>query len=303
MVLVSVIIVNWNTNELLGKSLHSVYSTMEDTPFEVIVVDNGSSESITDLLISSFPDVRLIQNSDNVGFPRANNQAARIASGKYLLLLNSDAFLQKGTIQEMLNLAQSNENIGLVGAQLRNLDGSFQASFTSFPNLIREFLILSGLGRVWFSSWFPSHGPEEHYGPQRVDYVEGACMLVNKSKYFEVGGLDEQYFMYAEDVELCYAMKKHGWQVWYHPGAKVVHVGSASSKDRRPERESDLYLSRVRFFRTHYGDRAACLLKLQIYFFTTLKLAYHHGLRFISGGRAGRLVVSLSYLKSELKKV
>jgi N-acetylglucosaminyl-diphospho-decaprenol L-rhamnosyltransferase len=185
---------------------------------------------------------------------------------------------------------------------LLNPDGSFQASHTPFPTLRQEFLILTGLGRLLYGRWYPSHGPEQDKGPQVVDYVGGACLLVRREAFEDVGGLDEGYFMYAEEVDWCYAVREAGWQVWYQPAAKVIHWGGGSSQDRRPQREGDLYRSRVQFFRKHYGDGAARLLKAQIYALTAVKLVVHRMLRLVSGGRYGRPVVSLRYLSRGLRE-
>ena len=161
--------------------------------------------------------------------------------------------------------------------------------------------MLTGLGRLLHGQWYPSHGPEEDKGPQIVDYVEGACMLVRREAFEEVGGLDESYFMYAEEVDWCYAMRDRDWQVWYQPAARVIHLGGGSSQNRRPQREADLYRSRVQFFRKHHGDRAAWLLKVQIYGLTVIKLFVHRLLCLVTGGRHGRPVVSLRHLAMSLR--
>ena len=126
-------------------------------------------------------------------------------------------------------------------------------------------------------------------------------MLSPRSAYLEVGGLDEGYFMYAEDVDLCFAMHRGGWQVWYQPVARIIHLGSASSKNRKPQREADLYRSRVRFFRKNYGDSSATALKALIFAFTAVKMAAHRVLRLLSGGRLGRPVVGMRQLYTTLK--
>jgi N-acetylglucosaminyl-diphospho-decaprenol L-rhamnosyltransferase len=299
----SIIIVNWNTRHLLADCLSSIKATAANLACEVVVVDNGSTDGSQAMLHQWFPSVHLIQNDENVGFARANNQAMTASRGRYMLLLNSDAIAMPGAIQSLLDLARAEPYAGVVGAQLVNRDGSFQASHTSFPTLWQEFLMLTGLGRLLHGHWYPSHGPEEDRGPQKVDYVEGACMLVRRDAFEAVGGLDESYFMYAEEVDWCCAMRGAGWQVWYQPAAKVVHLGSGSSQNRRPQREADLYRSRVRFFRKHYGDIAARLLKVQIYVLTAVKLLVHRLLRLVSGGRYGRPVVSLRYLARGLRGV
>jgi N-acetylglucosaminyl-diphospho-decaprenol L-rhamnosyltransferase len=299
----SIIIINWNTRQLLADCLNSITATIERYAFEVIVVDNGSTDESQAMLAAQFPEVHLIQNLHNVGFARANNQAMAVSRGRYLLLLNSDALLLPQAATAMLNLAASEPRAGLIGAHLRNRDGSFQASYTPFPNLWQEFLILSGLGRLFYGREYPSYGPKENKGPQVVDYVEGACMLVRREAYEQVGGLDEGYFMYAEEVDWCYTLRQQGWQVWYQPAAKVIHLGGGSSQQRRTQREGDLYRSRVRFFRKHYGNTAARFLKAQIYALTAIKIAVHGALRLVSRGHYGRQMISLKSLRMELKKV
>jgi hypothetical protein len=201
----------------------------------------------------------------------------------------------------LYNLAENLPKAGLVGAHLINSDGSFQASHTRFPNLRKEFLILTGLGRMIFGSWYPSQGPQADKGAQMVDYVEGACMFVRAEAVRQVGGMDEGYFMYAEEVDWCYQLRQGGWQVWYHPEARVIHHGGASSKSRRTQREGDLYRSRVQFFRKHYGALPAFLLKILIFSLTGIKILVHKWINLMSGGRRGRSVISLSDLSQKLK--
>jgi hypothetical protein len=169
--------------------------------------------------------------------------------------------------------------------------------------MLQEFWMLTGLGRKLFGRWYPSRGPQVERGPQSADYVEGACLLVRREAYQQVGGLDEGYFMYAEEVDWCYAFKKAGWEVWYQPQAVVIHHGGASSVGRRTAREGDLYRSRVRFFRKHYGPPAAWMLKTQILALTALKGAAHRLLRLLTHGARGRQVISLGELAKKLEGV
>lgn len=300
---VSVIIVNWNTRQLLADCLDSLIKTADRLSLEYIVVDNGSTDGSQVMLAERYPQARLMTNQENVGFGRANNQGMDVAQGRYALLFNSDALATPGFLQRMVALADANSKIGMVGAHLLNQDGSFQASHTRFPTLWREFLILSGLGRKLYGYYFPSHGPEEEKGQQKVDYVEGACVLVRLDAYRQAGGFDPAFFMYAEEVDWCFSFQKAGWEIWYDPGAKVIHLGGGSSGNRRTSREADLYQGRVRFFRKHYGNAAANLLKLQIYTFTLVKLVAHRVLKLVTGGRRGREVVSLSHLATKLREV
>lgn len=300
---ISIIILNWNTRDLLAQCLDSIEQHKGEFQLEILVVDNASNDGSQAMLKEKYPQIRLIINSQNVGFAKGNNQAMQVAQGDYFLLWNSDTFAIPGAMQSLLYLAEKEPKAGIVGAQLRNADNSFQASYSPFPNQWREFLILTGLGRTFLDHAYPSLGPEEEKGPQIVDYVEGACLLVRRQAFQEVGGFDEAYFMYAEEVDWCYRMAKHGWQVWYQPQAKVIHLGGASSAGRRTHREADLYRSRIRFFRKHYGGHSAQFLKIQIYTLTALKTVIHGMVRLLTGGRYGRQVVSLQHLATQLEDV
>jgi GT2 family glycosyltransferase len=298
---VSVIILNWNTRDLLAECLRIAQARVDDLAVEWIVVDNASSDDSVAMVQRDFPHVRVIANEANLGFAAGNNRGAQVSAGRYTLLLNTDAFLQPGALRAMVSLLDGQSRAGLCGARLLNRDGSFQASFTPFPTLMREALILSGLGRLLFGPHYPSRGPEREVGPQPVDYVEGACLLCRTEAYRQVGGFDAGFFMYAEEVDLCMSMKRAGWSVWYHPGAEVIHLGGASSSLRKPEREGDLYVSRVRFFRKHYGPFAAGLLAGLIYVSAGLKYVMHGLLRWATGGRKGRPVVSPGRLAAKLR--
>lgn len=297
---ISVLIVNWNTRRLLECCLRSILTAGEGLLREVIVVDNASTDDSVAMVRERFPRVRLVENAENEGFARANNRGVGLARGDHVLLLNTDAFLAPGALRALMELAECKPNAGLVGAQLRNPDGTFQASHTAFPTLRQEFLILSGLGRALWRPWYPSYGPDEG-APRMADYVEGACMLVRRAAYLAVGGFDEEYFMYAEDVDLCRALCDAGWEVWYQPAAVVTHLGGGSSLHRKPEREGDLYRSRVRYFRKHHGDAAASTLKAMILVLTLLKGVAHGALRRATGGQRGRLVPSLRDVSIRLR--
>jgi hypothetical protein len=301
--LLSIIVLNWNTRDLLAQCLGAVLRFQGEAECEVMVVDNASTDDSLAMLAERFPQVQVIYNTHNVGFAGGNNRGVAACAGKYALLLNTDAFLGPDALRELVRVAESDPRTGVVGAHLLDPDGTFQASYTPFPTLWREFLILSGLGRAIHGPHYPSAGPDEGRGAQKVDYVEGACLLVNVEAYRAMNGLDEGFFMYAEEVDLCYTMRKHGWNVWYAPGARVTHLGGASSANRKPEREADLYRGRVQFFRKHYGMVSAGALKAMIFFFTAAKVVAHGLARWASGGRVGRRVVSLGYLAERLRGV
>ncbi len=298
----SVIIVNWNTQDLLRQCLSSIYDTIEGLDLEVIVVDNASQDDSVAMVKRDFPQVRLIENDENVGFTKANNQAMAVSEGHYILLLNSDAVILPGAIEVMIALAESHPHSGLVGAQLLNPDGSFQASYTDFPTLWREFLILSKLGKLLHGRHYPRHGPDETKGPRQVDYVEGACLLVRRQAFQETRGFDEDFFMYAEEVDWCYRLQQAGWEVWYTPQARIIHHRGASSRKKRVSAEAQLYRSRVMFFRKHYGPCPAKALKVMIMGLTLIKGFWHRLLRWASGGRCGRPVVGWRELYAALER-
>lgn len=299
---ISIIVINWNTKDLLSKCLHSVLLYSDGINTETIVVDNGSTDGSQELVARQYNFVRLIQNKENLGFAKANNQAIYSCESPFVLLLNSDAMLTEGALDAFLELASQNSKVGIVGGMLLNPDGSFQASFTSFPNLWREFLILSGLGRLFKGRWYPSNGPEEDKGPQIVDYVEGACLFVRRDAINEVGGLCEDYFMYSEEVDWCLRMKRRGWQVWYQPKAKIIHYGGASSRQRKVAREGDLYYSRILFFQKHKSNLEAVLMKWMLVVFVFLKFIYHGILRFLTRNKYGRQVISPIVLLKKLSR-
>jgi len=299
----SIIIVNWNTCNLLAKCLDSISQAVRASAYEIIVVDNNSTDGSTAMVHTQFPAVRLIENQQNVGFTQANNQALAATCGRYVLLLNSDTEAQPGALDAMVRFMDAHPVSGATGAHLLNPDGSFQASYTDFPTLWREFLILSSLGRALLRPSYPSYGPEVEKGPQRVDYTEGACLLVRREAVEQVGGLDEGFFMYAEEVDWCYRMKRADWEVWYLPEVRVVHHGGGSSRQRKTRMEAELYRSRIRFFRKHHGAVQAVCLKGLIYAFTFVKGIWHRSLRWLTGNRHGRTVVGLRELHAMLQGV
>jgi len=289
----SILIVSWNTRELLAQCLRSVYGSAGELTLEIVVVDNGSEDGSVEMVRRDFPQVRLVANDENKGFVRANNQALAMCRGRYVLLLNSDTKVLPGSLEKPVQFLDEHPNAGIVGVRLLNPDGSFQASYTPFPTLRQEFLILSGLGRWLIRPAFPSHGTQADRGAQRIEgYIEGAYMMARSDAVDQIGAMDEHIFMYAEDVDWCYRFHRAGWEVWYLSAAPIVHYGGQSSKQRQGRMEAELYRSRVYFFRKHYGRAAVFWLKSMIYCLTLPKMLVHGWLRFATKGRKGRIVTS-----------
>jgi N-acetylglucosaminyl-diphospho-decaprenol L-rhamnosyltransferase len=300
----SAIIVSWNTCELLARSLESIYDARGGLDLEIIVVDNGSTDGSGGMVRERFPQVQLIENAENAGFVRANNQAIARCKGRYVLLLNSDTRVLPGSLDQVVRFMDAHPIAGIAGVRLVNPDGTFQASFTPYPTLWREFLILSGLGRLLIRPTFPSCGPRIEQGAQRIDgYVEGAYMMARREALDQVGGLDERIFMYAEDVDWCYRFDQAGWAVWYLPQAPIVHYGGQSTRQRQGRMEAELYRSRVVLFHKHYGRGATFWLKALIYAMTVVKIVVHRFLKYITRGRRGRTVTSWQELRRALGSV
>jgi GT2 family glycosyltransferase len=255
------------------------------------------------MLRANFPQVNLIKNSANTGFASANNQAMKFARGCYFLLINSDAFAAPGAINQLYKLAEEQPRAGIIGGRLVNPDGSFQGSYVDFPDLLQEFLILTSLGRKFYGPWYPNHSPEAGEAPKKVGYVQGACLLVRRQAYEAVGGLDEGYFMYAEEVDWCYCMHRASWEVWYQPAACITHIGGASSQTRAIQRDTDLYVSRVRYFRKNHSSLAAALLEAMIISLAGVKYVVHKGLRTLNRRRFERMTVSPVLLVNRMRKI
>jgi GT2 family glycosyltransferase len=256
----SVIIVNWNTKDLLCQCIDSLTQTLKKIDTEMFVVDNGSTDGSGAVVRQKFPGVRLIENSVNMGFARANNQAICLSSGEYLLLLNPDTLVKDEAIPTMLSFMRSHAKAGLVGAQLLNADGSKQNSIANFPSLATELLNKSLL-RWLFPEEFP--GKERDYpGPVEVDSVIGACMLVRRETVEQVGLLDEGYFLFLEETDWCYRIEKAGWEIYHIPGAEVLHFQGKSAEAEKGKARIEYYRSRYHYFRMNRGSFQTSVLSI-----------------------------------------
>jgi hypothetical protein len=264
MIDLSVTIVNWNAEDLLIQCLESINQMMPEIKKEVFVVDNGSVNEMTTMIKERFPEVHLIQNQRNVGFAKANNQAFRLSKGKYLLLLNPDTKVNEGAIERLLSFMEVHSEAGVAGGQLLNGDGSKQNSIANFPSLATELLNKSLLRRL-FPKKFP--GKERNYSePVEVDSVIGACMMVRRTALEQVGLLDEDYFLFLEETDWCYRMKRAGWKVYHIPQAEVYHFQGKSAGTARKRARVEFYRSRYHFFKKNRGhfQRSALLVGLMI---------------------------------------
>jgi GT2 family glycosyltransferase len=285
--LLSIVVVNWNTRELLDGCLGSIFSGVAGLPPEVFVVDNGSSDGSQKMVRERYPSVRLVELGRNLGFAVANNRALRVAAGKYCLLLNSDTVLIPGAVETVLAFLEKTGDVGIAGIQLLNADGSRQNSIANFPSLLTECFNKSLLRRI-LPGKFP--GKEGSYpGPIDVDSVIGACLFVRREAMEQVGFLDEEYFFYLEETDWCLRMRKAGWRVIHHPGASIYHLQGKSVEKVNVRARIEYFRSRYLFFRKHFSPRVCRLLKSGLLLKTAVNLLAQSLLSaatFFSSGRS-----------------
>jgi len=271
--ILSIVIVNWNTRDLLTQCLESVASDPDLSiergenlsatsltppaghglwPTEAWVVDNASSDGSSQMVRERFPWVRLIENRKNLGFAAANNQAMRQAQGRYVLLLNSDTEVRPGALPALLQFMEDHPSAGAGGARLLSCDGSLQLSCHPMLTPGREFWRLLFLDRIWPRASYPMHHWDPDL-PRRVEVIKGACLLLRREALDQVGLLDERYFIYTEELDLCYRLAQAGWELWWVPQAEVLHHEAQSTRQVAEEMYVQLYRSKVQFYRKSGG--------------------------------------------------
>lgn len=227
---VSVLIVSYNTMEMTKKALSLLVASSHDIKMEVFVIDNASKDNSVEMLRNEFPNVTLMENRKNVGFGRANNQALPLITGRYVLLLNTDAFVEADTIQKTVRYMDSSPQCGILGVKLLGRDGALQPSCRFFPTPWNIFLKRTGLNRLFTRLQMVDDMSWDHETIRDCDWVPGCYYLVRKEVIDQVGLFDPRYFLYYEEIDHCYAAKKAGWVVTYYPYSSVVHIGGESAK-------------------------------------------------------------------------
>jgi GT2 family glycosyltransferase len=271
---VSVVIGNWNTRDLLGQTLESLHAATRSVTFETIVVDNGSHDGSAELVHCEWPNVELVVLPENRGFAVANNLGFYRARGRYVLLLNSDTIVLPTTLSGLVDVLDNYPEVGCVGARHLNADGSLQRSIDS-PGLLNEFFFNSELHRLrifhpFLRRRFEWWGP--HDEPCRPGWVNGACMMVRRDVIDDIGGLDENFFIYAEEVDWCHRMREVGWQVHFTPAAEVVHLGGQAMDNAADRRIVLRYSGQLRFFGKHYGVSTRAAFRVLIAGFAVVRL-------------------------------
>jgi len=259
--MISIVIVSWNTARFLENCLASLLANPPTSPFEIWVVDNASTDDSPRMVREKFPQVQLVENRENVGFARANNQAIQLCPGKYVLLLNPDTLVVSGALQALIHFLDTHPEAGAAGAKILHPNGSLQISSHPRPTVSRELWRLFHLDVLFPFAVYPLTKWETNQ-PQEVDILIGACLLLRKEVLDQVGLLDEDYFIYSEEVDLCYRIQRAGWRLYWVPEAEVVHFGGQSTQQVPTEMFLHLYLSKIKYFRKHYGWTASQIYKL-----------------------------------------
>jgi GT2 family glycosyltransferase len=250
----SIIIVNWNSKDYLEECLKSIRAFTAGFEYEIIVIDNASYDGVGEMLQRRYPKVRFIQSDKNLGFARANNVGFQGSSGRHVLFLNPDTQIEGAAVESLVHRLDSSTDFGIAGAKLLNSDRSVQTtSIRAFPTILNQVVDLQAFRRVfpragmWGAGALFNEGAE----PVEVDAVSGACLMIKRTVFEAVHMFSEDYFMYSEDIDLCFKAREAGWKTIYVPSAVVVHHGGTSSSQSKVSTFSSVMMleSRWRFFR------------------------------------------------------
>ena len=253
---VSIIIVNWNARDPLHNCLKSIYEYSGEEDYEIIVVDNASTDGSVEMVKKAWPGVILAENPENVGFARANNIGIRQSTGQYVCLANSDVTVLGGCIGNLVEFMDRNPRVGMAGARILNPDLTLQPSCRHFPTIWNNLCQTLALNHLFPKSRFFS-GPFMNYWPhdevRKVDVISGCFWMVRRKAIEEVGLLDEDFFLYGEDIDWCRRFHATGWDVIFYPGVEVIHVGGASSSNAPIKFYIEMKRADLQYWRKHHG--------------------------------------------------
>lgn len=248
----SIIIVSWNTGDLLKKCLQSIYQNQAGLSIEIFVVDNNSSDETVAMIRKEFPLIKLIVNDKNLGFAQANNQALSLAHGKYVLLLNPDTEILNNSLEKAVDFMENHPEVGALGSKILFGDKSLQPSVRRFPTFLAIFLLLIKAPRFFkkIKSLDKYLCLDFDYSRlQAVDQIMGAFILIPKKVFDKIGFLDERFFLWFEEVDLCYRIKKTGQQIIYNPDIEIIHYGGQSFAQEKIIKKQFLFFkSAMRYF-------------------------------------------------------
>lgn len=272
----SIIVVSYNTKNLTTQTIQSVVSTLKNNvDYEIIVSDNNSTDESIEFLKNKFPQVKIIENSSNLGFAKANNIAIKQSTGKYVLLLNSDTLVKDNCIQICLNYIDKHIDVGALGCKVLLENGLLDhACKRGFPNPKASLWYILGLHKVWpknkeFGAYTLSYINENSIS--EVDSLTGAFMLLRKEVIDKVGLLDENFFMYGEDIDWCFRIKEAGWKIIYYSDAEIIHLKGGSSKKKRLKTIYEFHRAMILFYNKHYRRSYGFLISLMVYMGVSVK--------------------------------
>lgn len=275
---VAIVVVSFNTRELLLKCLATAVASARDTPIELMVVDNASTDGSAEAVSETYPHAHLIRNSKNLGFGAACNQAIQQSRSPLILLLNSDAQLTPEAFRSLCDCMASEASCGAAGCGIVDLHNLEITNTRFFLTPLNQVIEQAGFPAGWNLRWL-----NRTYRPRAgdsgidcgVDWIEGSCLMLRREALLEVGLFDQQFFMYSEEEDLCRRLKDKGWSVCYCAGAKILHLGGASSRKNREEMLVQFYASQIKFLRKHRGPFAASLFAAAMMALLTVKLLFY----------------------------
>ena len=251
----SILIINWNTLDMLRDVLQSTFANLGDLKAEVIVVDNASEDGSADMVAAEFPQAILIRNAENVGFAAANNQAMDIAKGRYFLLLNSDTIVHGDVLSRSIAYLEANSRAGAMGCRVLNTDGTVQMTCSTWPGILNLILLTSGLWKLPGPRFLDRYQMTywQRDDERAVDVISGCYLLVRRAVLDQIGQLDEQFFFFGEETDWCRRMADAGWQLMFAPVGEITHHGGGSVKKLNHKRDIMLTEATVRLHRKHNG--------------------------------------------------
>jgi N-acetylglucosaminyl-diphospho-decaprenol L-rhamnosyltransferase len=262
----SIVIVSWNVRDYLAACLDSIHANTGDLTYEVVVVDSYSDDGTVEMVRSRYAWVKFLPQPSNVGFTRGNNIGLGTAQGRYLMLLNPDTEILGDALPRMVSYLDDNPHVGIVGPRTLNSDGTTQSTRRRFPTLLTAVF-----ESTWLQGWAPRRVLDEFYardipddGTADVDWVQGSALMIRRKVYGQIGGLDEQYVMFSEEMDWCKRARSAGWRVVYMGDAVVVHHGGKSTEQTSALKHIHFQNSKLRYFRKFHGPLAALALRVFI---------------------------------------
>lgn len=273
--MLSIIIVNYNAGRVLKECIDSIYKESITTPFDIWVVDNNSQDDSITMIKEYFPQVNVIENKENVGFARANNQVIAKCTGDYILILNPDTLILQNAPEKIVNFMGENPTVGICGCKVLNEDRTLQlACRRSIPTPHVAFFRFSGLSRLFPNSKITAKYNLTYLDPNKaheVDAVSGAFLMIRRKVVDNIGMLDERFFMYGEELDWCLRTKKAGWKVMYYPDAEIIHYKGECSKTNSRKATFEFYRSMYLFHKKHFADNYNPIINIIIYAVILLK--------------------------------